>query len=449
MYEMITGKVPFEADTAVSVALKQVQEKPIPPIDINKNIPVGLNQIILKSMEKDLALRYSSAAELLIDLEILNKSPEVDLRNVDTAIKESVTKIIPTIPNRVKVDEDEPTLFEEKPWLRYLLIIILSLALIAVIVFIALILATNSNKSKETYIPNLTGEFGGKRLTKEEAISILKERGFENYQIIEEYNEEIEKNFVFDQDPRYQDNFKVKIKTNFKVYVSLGEQMEKVPVDLIGKKKDEVQEILEELKFKIEWVEEYNEDKKQFPEGTVFKLDPEEDIEAPLSKPIKVYVSKGQEHKDVEIPEIKGYSETDAVKALKDLKLKTEVVYEVWGIDIGKVIKTDPEAGKTVKEGDKVKIIIAKEAEVIEGQVTINFKELLNDPEEKEVKVKLEVAHDVFINDEMISNQEENYKATIYVTNYGEPVELKLSVGGSVKKIMQIKIYEKTEYSIP
>lgn len=446
MYEMITGKVPFDADTAVSVALKQVQEKPIPPIEINKNIPLGLNQIILKAMEKELNLRYSSTSEILVDLEILNKTPEVDFRNVDSAIKESVTKIIPTIPNRVKVDEDEPTLFERKPWLRYLLIGILSIVLFLIIIFVVVVIA-NKGSGKESFIPNLTGEFGESKLTKEEAIKLLEERGFNNYKIIEEHNAEVEKNYVFDQDPRYQENFKVKLKTEFKIYVSKGEEMAKIPVDLIGKSKDEVNKILEKLKFKIEWIEEFNED-KEVKEGSVFKIEPKEDTEAPLSKPVKVYVSKGPEHKDVEVPDVKGKSESEAIKILKDLKLKTEVVYEVWGGEAGKVIGINPEVGKIIKEGDNIKVTISKEAKFVEGEVIINFKKLLEDPEPKDVKVKLEVDWDIFVNDEMISNQEENYKVKFYVKDLGGPVDLNLYVDGANKKKMPIKIYEQTKYTI-
>lgn len=447
MYEMITGKVPFDADTAVSVALKQVQEKPVPPIEINKNIPLGLNQIILKALEKDLSLRYSSASEVLVDLEILNKSPEADFRNIDSAIKESVTKIIPTIPHKVKVEDKEPTLFERKPGLRYLLIGVLSIALIFIVLFVVLILLGKSS-NKEANIPNLTGEFGQARLTKEEAIKLLDERGFTDYDIIEEYNAEIEKDLVFDQDPRYQENFKVKLKTKFKVFVSKGEETAIIPKDLIGKTKDEVKQILEELKFKIDWKEEFNED-KEVKEGTVFKINPEEETEAPLSKAVKVYVSKGPEHKDVKVPDLRGYSESDAVKALKDLKLKSEVIYEKWGVEKDKVISTEPVSGETVKEGSKVKVYVSQPAEVVEGEVTINFKELLKDTEEKDIEVRMTVDYETFINDQIIKNTEENYKVKIYVTDYGTPVDLNLYVNGELKKKLQVKIYQKTEYSIP
>lgn len=58
MYEMLTGKVPFDADTAVSVALKHMQEEAVPPIEVNPNVPVAVNDIIMKALRKDTNLRY-------------------------------------------------------------------------------------------------------------------------------------------------------------------------------------------------------------------------------------------------------------------------------------------------------------------------------------------------------------------------------------------------------
>ncbi len=447
MYEMVTGKVPFDADTAVSVALKQVQEKPTPPIEINKNIPLGLNQIILKALEKDIALRYSSAAEMLVDLEILNKSPDADFRHIDSAIKESVTRIIPTIQSKVKVEDKEPTLFEQKPWLRYVLIGVLSIALIALIIFVVYVL-TGRGSNKEANIPNLTGEFGKERLSKDDAIKLLEENGFTDYEIIEEYNGEVEKDFVFDQDPRYQDNFKVKLKTKFKVFVSKGEETVVIPKDIIGKTKDEAKAILEKLKFQIEWKEDFTED-ADIKEGTVFKIEPEEETEAPLSKPVKVFVSKGPEHRDVKIPDLRGKTEAEAVKELKDLKLKSEISNQIWNGDKGKVINTEPIGGETVKEGTTVKVLISQPAEIVEGEVIINFKKLLNATTEEDVTVKMTVDYETFVNDRVVKNTEENFSVKFSVTDFGSPVDLNLYVNGELKKKMSINISEKTEYNIP
>ena len=78
MYEMLTGKVPFDADTPVSVALKHMQERPIEPIKLNPAIPYSVNKIIMKAMEKDLNLRYQSATEMLRDLNMALKDPDGD-----------------------------------------------------------------------------------------------------------------------------------------------------------------------------------------------------------------------------------------------------------------------------------------------------------------------------------------------------------------------------------
>ena len=76
MYEMLTGRVPFDADTPVSVALKHMQEEPIAAIVANPNIPIAVNDIIMKALKKDPNLRYQSATAMLIDLKRALKEPQ-------------------------------------------------------------------------------------------------------------------------------------------------------------------------------------------------------------------------------------------------------------------------------------------------------------------------------------------------------------------------------------
>ncbi len=68
MYEMVTGRVPFDADTPVSVALKHMQEEPVEPIELNPNLPIAVNKIIMRALQKDTTLRYQTASEMLVDL---------------------------------------------------------------------------------------------------------------------------------------------------------------------------------------------------------------------------------------------------------------------------------------------------------------------------------------------------------------------------------------------
>ena len=78
LYEMVTGKLPFDADTPVSVALKHMQEKPKEPIEVNPNVPKAVNKIIMKALQKDPNLRYQSATDMLVDLNKALKNPNGD-----------------------------------------------------------------------------------------------------------------------------------------------------------------------------------------------------------------------------------------------------------------------------------------------------------------------------------------------------------------------------------
>ena len=77
MFEMLTGKLPFEADSLVSVAIKQIQSQPTLPRSINPDIPEGLQDIVMRAMQKDAAKRYQSAAEMLHDIDEFKKNPSI------------------------------------------------------------------------------------------------------------------------------------------------------------------------------------------------------------------------------------------------------------------------------------------------------------------------------------------------------------------------------------
>ena len=104
MYEMLTGRVPFDADTPVSIALKHMQEKPIEPMKINDSIPFAVNQIIMKAMQKDPSLRYQSATEMIKDLISAFNDPSVQMA---TLKKEIFTESDINNPNIAKLITDE------------------------------------------------------------------------------------------------------------------------------------------------------------------------------------------------------------------------------------------------------------------------------------------------------------------------------------------------------
>ena len=373
MYEMVTGRVPFDADTPVSVALKQVQEKPIEPISINPEIPEGLNYIILKAMKKDKEERYNSANELSQDLEILSKHPETDFSAFSQeGLVSQMTKSIPIVKNRKREEEKnkKKNIFEEKPWLKWLMLGIASIIVLIIIVATTIFLL-NQDRQKEAYIPNLAGAQDEKRLTKDEAIVLLDKLKFK-YEIIEEFNEEVPKGEVIKQDPKFQPNYMIKTGTVIKVYVSKGLEMVKVPDELDKKTVDEIKKALEDAGIKYEIVEEHSE---EIGKGKLLRLEytKNEQGEMPKKDTIKIYVSKGTAKKDVVIPKLEDLKKEEAIKKLQALNLKvteqeTYVEYKSNGI----VTLSTPTAGTTVKEGTEVKIFVNKVPELIKGKIVIN-----------------------------------------------------------------------------
>lgn len=115
LYEMLTGRVPFDNDSPVTIAIKHLQEKPIPPREYNITIPLSLEQSIMKSIAKEQALRYRTAGEILSDLKGILDNPELSLKESVTA-DDSITETqkLPDLKNRQHYPTDIEQTDEEK-----------------------------------------------------------------------------------------------------------------------------------------------------------------------------------------------------------------------------------------------------------------------------------------------------------------------------------------------
>ena len=112
MYEMLTGKVPFDADTPVSIALMHMQEKPVEPIILNPTIPNSVNKIVMKAMQKDTTLRYQSASEMLKDLNMALKNPDGNFVFMKDMENDFPTQQIPTMYDTgMRKENPEKSLF--------------------------------------------------------------------------------------------------------------------------------------------------------------------------------------------------------------------------------------------------------------------------------------------------------------------------------------------------
>lgn len=376
MYEMLTGKVPFDADTSVSVALKHMQEPPIPPMEINKNIPKAVNDIILKAMEKEPMARYQTATAMLRDLSKALKDPEgefVEEEDIDDgltrrmdAITDDMVKGARTSNNKKKKKNKIAKFFEEHPRAKVPAIMLLCLLLFFGSIGITSAVL-NATSPKEVQIPNLVG------MTEDEARAELEKLKLKYEKVAEEYNKDVEKGKIYDQSPAYSTNYNVKEKSTISVKVSKGTEQTTVP-KVIGMTYDEAVAELEKNKLKAEKVEETS---KTIKEGIVISQEIEANSTANAGDTVKIHVSIGTGINQVVMPSVLGKSESEAKTILEGKNLKANVEYsEDSTKDNGVVLSQSIKSGENIDEGTEVTITVNKLAEIKSATVTVNVKSL-------------------------------------------------------------------------
>ena len=379
MYEMVTGKVPFDADTPVSVALKHMQEEPVPPIKVNKEIPFAVNQIILKAMKKDPNERYQNASEMIKDLNIALKRPEggfVEERNFE----DSFTRRIPTVnvsDNRngnIKSDNEEEkpkgkiaTFFYNHPKTK-----VASIIALFVLIFVATLVITltviNSSSPKDVQIPNVVN------LTQEEAKQKIEQLKLK-FAYKEEYSADVEAGHVISQDPQYINNYSVKEGSTVTVVISKGMEQTKVP-KVIGMEYSKAESALTEAGLEVEKVEETS---QKVEAGYVISQEIDANTEVQKGTKIKIHVSTGTGIKKVTVTSVIGKSSEEAKKILTDLKLEVNVVEdEDTSKSDGVVLKQSVDPGTSVEEGSAITITVNKIEKNKQGTVNINVKALAN-----------------------------------------------------------------------
>ena len=370
LYEMITGKVPFEADTPVSVALMHMQEKPIEPIELTPTIPISVNKIVIKAMQKDANFRYQSASEMLKDLNMALKNPDGDFVFMQDAESDFETQRIPTMGENISKQKNKK---EEKGFKAFIKKHkVLSFVVGAIVLFILTISITyfglKFTTVKEVQIPNLVGA------SQAEAKQKMEDAKLVYVELEPQYSPDIPEGYVISQEPKYMDNYTVKQKTEVKVVLSKGQELTTVP-KVIGMKKEEAITALEEKNLLAEIIEETS---KTVEEGYVVSQETKENTEVNAGETVKIHVSTGTGIEQVSVPHVIGKTESEARKLLEDNKLKVkQVIYEEDKTkDDGKVLKQDKTAGETVDEGTEITLTVNKIEQIKTGKVQINLKSI-------------------------------------------------------------------------
>ena len=370
MYEMVTGKVPFDADTPVSVALKHMQEDPVPPIELNPHLPEAVNKIILKALKKDPMLRYQTATELLQDLKMALKNPSGDF--VDDADFDPTAKTQRISTQDVEKMQKDSRKKEDNKFVKFIknhkvLSSFIGLMLLFCIAFGGTMLVLNVTNPKEVEMPNIVG------LSKEEAQQRIEGAKLKFEVASEEYNKDVEENHVISQDPTYVEGYnKVKEGSTVKVVLSKGTEKTKVP-KVAGMSKDDAISAIENAKLKAEIVEETS---KKVQEGYVISQETDANTEVDAGETVKIHVSTGVEKATV--PGVVGKSQDEAKKALQDLGfVVTVTTAEDSSKDNGVVLKQSLDEGKTIEKGSAITITVNTYEASKSAQVTIDVKSYL------------------------------------------------------------------------
>lgn len=457
MYEMVTGKVPFDADTPVSVALKHMQEDPEEPIELNPNLPGAVNKIIMKALKKDTTLRYQTASEMLSDLRRALKNPDgefVDDREYDETAK--TQKINTDLYGNIEEDSKAKNKKGKKEgrFKKFIkehkaLSIVIGLVLLFALSLGGTLAFLNLTNPPEVELPNLVG------MSKEEA-----QKEAENLKLKfeikeEEFNKEVPEGYIISQDPKYIEKYNVKEGSTITVVVSKGQEKTKVP-NVKGKSQEEALQLLEEANLKAEIIEETS---KTVKEGYVISQETEPDEELFAGDTVKIHISKGTGIKQVNVVSVIGQSEANAKTTLTGLGLKVNVAYEEDTSKAdGIVLKQSLEGGKTVNEGTTITITVNKIAEMKEVSVTVNVKSLLGgniyeetsnttnssgDKKVKKVNLKVVVGNDTIYSGK-VSASETSIKATTKGTG---TKEIKVYIDDVLKNQGQIKYGEMATYT--
>lgn len=398
LYEMLTGKLPFEADTAVAVALMQVQAQPELPTEINDQIKQGLEEITLKAIMKDPAIRYQSAGALLADISLYEANPEILFNYTNAPIEEPVdlddnspTRFISDIyaeeeedpfdqlsvsaADAVKIDEEDDAEEEEtsksvflSTWLPILggVGAALLALLIAVLIFVYQKEIGDFFGAKKVSCPYFIG------MTIEEAKSDKDVKNFE-LKIVEDKSETSDEpaGTIISQNPAK--GTKVKKGDTIKVTISAGKPNSNQPTPDTTDEPDDEKEIkvpnvlemskeeaLDKFRDKnILFDVEYDYD-DNVEEGYVISTSPKAGITIYESTTVKIVISKGPEAKKVEVPGLLGMTKEKAETTLKNLGLKVEFKEVESEKTAGTVIKQSVDAGDKVEAKTTITVTIAK-----------------------------------------------------------------------------------------
>lgn len=372
MYEMLVGKVPFDGESPVSVAVKHIQNEVVAPKEIDDKIPESLNSVVLKCLEKNPVKRYQTIKNLEEDLarienneSILNGSSNISENDVTRVMDTAVIndKIKEMAQNDEYEDDDEEYEDDEyedeedeiedkkkrsnKGKTNKKLILGIAMAVLFLVVgSVSAYLAFNKSGGKKVEVPNVVG------LTKEEAQKVLSEKKLKLV-VAQKVKNEKKEGTIIESYPKSGE----KVAENSEVRVSISSGNVVVVPNLKGMELEAAKKAIQDLKLKVGNVKyEFNDNVAA---GKVISQTPDIDAELKEGEEISLVISNGPEVKYSTVPNLIGKSIDRAQNALANAGLSMggskAIITQDQSLD-GQVASQSIGAGQSIKQGSSVSI---------------------------------------------------------------------------------------------
>lgn len=369
VYEMVTGKKPFEADTPVAVALMHMQDVVRKPTEIVPSIPKGLEEIILRAMQKNPDKRYQSASAMIKDIEILKSNPtatfEYETINSSSKNEDSTIYFNPLMKKQDRknmntqneYDEDEAETKKPSVIVGMLLAVTIAVVVIAAIFFAIVMFKGFDSKTTDRAMPNVVGMEYFEAQNKYRDIK---------WAISQENSNEYPEGYIISQGK--PEGRTIKSDQEVEIVVSLGPKMEEIP-DVINWEYNAAKAELERKGFSVVQTVKYDDN---IVEGYVVSIDPQEHSSLAVGSQIVVTVSQGPISQEVEVPDVVGNTQEDALLLMRNAKLLPVVVNVNTPDEKGIVLSQDPQAGEKIERGTSVNIYVST-GELGEGEKSLNL----------------------------------------------------------------------------
>jgi eukaryotic-like serine/threonine-protein kinase len=336
LYEELTGRVPFQGESAVAVALKQVSETPRRPSAINPNVPPALDAVVMRALAKDPDARFKDADAFLKALDAAEKAPDTP-RAQDTAAYAAVSPEGETATPEGDVIEEEWVAERRRPPWRWIIVALLAAGVAALVAFAL-------TRPSHVSVPDVIGQ------DVDAATQVLDSKGFDVG--IKAVPSAAPRNQVVEQDPIPTDRGggKAEEGSTVTLSVSSGPAIVAVP-DVSGLTEPDATKRLESAGFKVNVRDEFSKSVKR---GLAIGTEPAVGTQLSTAQPVTLLISRGAN--TVTVPNVVGLDDQAALATLQNAGLSGVLVQRDSTEPEGKVLSQSPGAGKVVARGSQVTI---------------------------------------------------------------------------------------------